>query len=407
MALVGALFFLFGFVTWLNGPLIGFVKLAFELDEVGAFLVPMVFYLSYFFLALPSSWVLARTGMKRGMAVGLAVMALGALGFGETVARRWYAGALTSLFTLGGGLSLLQTAVNPYVTILGPHASAARRIAIMGICNKLGGLLAPLVLGAFVLRDLDALSLRLASAAPADKAALLGTFAASVQTPYRVAFVALAVLAAATLRSPLPDLGAEPSDRSGARELFRVRRVWLGAATIFFYVGVEVMAGDAIGSYGRSFGLPLDATKFFTSLTLAAMLVGYVVGLAVVPRHLSQERYLACSAVLGLVLSTAAFATSGSVSVGLVAALGFANAMMWPAIFPLAIKDLGRLTEAASALLVMGIVGGAVLPQLFALGKDRVGPQLAFLALTAPAYLFILFFALRGHRTGAREPRAT
>src|ERR1700752_608268 len=134
MMIIGLLFFIFGFVTWLNGPLIQFVELAFDLDTVNAFLVLMVFYLSYFFLALPSSWILRRTGMKRGMALGLLVMAAGAIVFGEFVVRGWYPGALSGLFVIGAGLALLQTAAYPYISILGPIESAAQRIAFMGIC---------------------------------------------------------------------------------------------------------------------------------------------------------------------------------------------------------------------------------------------------------------------------------
>ena len=176
--------------------------------------------------------------------------------------------------------------------------------------------------------------------------------------------------------------------------------MWLGALCIFVYVGAEVMAGDAIGTYGAGFGLPLDQTKFFTSFTLGAMLVGYLVGLALIPRFVSQERWLAISAVLGVAFTVGAFATHGIVSVAFVAALGFANAMMWPAIFPLAIQGLGRHTELGSALLVMGIVGGAIIPRLFAGLKQDHDFQLVFLLLMVPCYLYILYFAMRGHRAG-------
>ena len=160
------------------------------------------------------------------------------------------------------------------------------------------------------------------------------------------------------------------------------------------------MAGDAIGAYGKAFGLPLDHTKFFTSFTLGAMLLGYVAGLVAIPRLVSQQVYLTWSALLGVLLVTGAFLTEGYVSVGFVAALGFANARMWPAIFPLAIQGLGRHTELGSALLVMGIVGGAIIPRLFAGLKQDHDFQLVFLLLMVPCYLYILFFAMRGHRAG-------
>ena len=408
IAIVGVLFFVIGFFTWINGPLITFVRLAFDLDEVNAFLVLMVFYLSYFFLALPSSWILKRTGMKKGLALSLVVMAAGAAMFGQFATQRWYPGALSGLFVIGGSLALLQTAVNPYISILGPHESAARRIALMGICNKIAGILAPIMIGTLVLHGVGDLSAQVEAADPATKAALLDQFAAKIHAPYLVMAGIVLVLAAGVLFSPLPELEAAQVNAAPAAggpagahtSIFRFPHLWLGVLCLFVYVGVEVMAGDAIGTYGHGFDLPLDQTKMFTSFTLGAMLAGYLAGLVLIPRFVSQERWLSVSAVLGVLFSIGALLTHGYVSVGFVAALGFANAMMWPAIFPLAIRGLGRLTETGSALLVMGIAGGAVIPPLFALLKQHFDFQWVFAALMVPCYLYILFYSLRGHRVG-------
>ncbi|MEA1673148.1 sugar MFS transporter [Nitrospirillum sp. BR 11163] len=410
MVVIGVLFFIFGFVTWLNGPLITFVKLAFTLDDVNAFLIPMVFYLSYLFLSLPSSWVLRRTGMKKGMAAGLFVMAVGAVLFGECATIRVYPGALAGLFVIGAGLSLLQTAANPYISILGPIDSAAQRIAVMGICNKVAGMLAPVAIGALVLSGIDTLDQQVKAApTPEAREALLSAFAAKIHLPYLAMAALLALLAVWIVRSPLPEISADSNTGDELADgdtlpLSRIPHLWLGVLCLFLYVGVEVMAGDAIGTYGHGFDLPLDETKFFTSFTLAAMLAGYLGGLVLIPRVLSQERYLALSAALGVVLTVAAYATHGYASVACVAALGFANAMMWPAIFPLGIRGLGRHTEIGSALMIMGIAGGAVLPQLFVQLKQHFPFQAVFLALMAPAYLYILFFALHGHRVGRKAP---
>jgi glucose/galactose transporter len=333
-------------------------------------------------------------------------MAAGAIVFGEFVVRRWYPGALTGLFVIGAGLSLLQTAVNPYISILGPIESAAQRIAFMGICNKVAGILAPLVLGALVMHGLGDLKTQVAAADPAARAALLDAFAARIHVPYLIMAVVLAALGIWIASSPLPDIDAAEVNRSTdavspPRGIFAYPHLWLGVLCLFVYVGVEVMAGDAIGTYGRGFDLPADETKFFTSATLTAMLVGYVVGLLTIPRFISQARYLTFSAVLGIVLSFGAFLTHGYASVAFVAALGFANAMMWPAIFPLAIAGLGRLTETGSALLIMGIAGGAVIPQTFALLRQHHDFQNVFVAIMVPCYAYILFYALRGHRVGA------
>ena len=407
IAIVGALFFIFGFVTWLNGPLIAFAKLAFDVNDSTAFLIPFAFYISYFVLALPASAILRRTGMKKGMALGLAVMAVGAAVFGQFTTARVYPGAVAGIFTIGAGLALLQTASNPYISILGPIEGAARRIAVMGICNKIAGILAPLAIGALVMHGMGDLTAQVAAADPAAKDALLDGFAARIHGPYLAMAALLALLAVGILFSPLPELRPEEANREaggdgGRTSILHYPHVWLGALCIFVYVGVEVMAGDAIGTYGAGFGLPLDQTKFFTSFTLFAMLLGYVVGLLAIPRPLSQERYLAWSATLGVLLAIGAFLTHGMASVACVAALGFANAMMWPAIWPLAIRGLGRFTEQGSALLIMGIAGGALIPQLFVHLKDALGFQLVFLLLVVPCYLYILYFASRGHRVGQR-----
>jgi len=395
IAIIGGLYFILGFFTWINGPLITFVQVAFEISELSAFLILMVFYLSYFFLALPSSWILRRTGMKKGLALSLMVMALGTVAFGQFATLRMFSGVLACLFVLCGGMALLQTSINPYISILGPIETAAQRIALMGICNKIAGILAPLLLGALVLHGMGDLA--------------ASDFAGSIRSFYLVMCVVLLAAAAYIWRSSLPEIevnkaNAAPDDGKGdgRSSIFSFPHLWLGVLCLFLYVGVEVMAGDAIGTYGNAFGLPLDQTKFFTSLTLFAMLIGYLAGLVLIPRFISQERYLAVSAVLGVVLTLGALLTHGYVSVGFVAALGFANAMMWPAIFPLAIRGLGRFTQTGSALLVMGIAGGAIIPQLFA-GLKAAMPdyfQGIFACLMVPCYLYIGWFALHGYRVG-------
>ena len=406
MMIIGMLFFIMGFFTWLNGPLISFVKVAFTLDDINAFLVPFAFYVSYFVLALPAGAVLKRTGMKRGMVLGLFVMAIGAALFGAFVRIRVYPGALTGLFVIGAGLSLLQTASNPYISILGPIESAAQRIGLMGICNKIAGAIAPLAFGALVMKGIDAF-LEKVTAMPTgpDREALLNVFAARVFWPYMAVAGLLVVIAVVIAFSALPEIkpaGANSESSVGHSKggIFSFPHLWLGVLCLFLYVGVEVMAGDAINTYGQGFGLPLQVTSHFTTYTMVAMLAGYILGSLLIPRVISQQRYLAMSAVLGVLFALGAFVTHGYVSVAFVAALGFANAMMWPAIFPLAIKGLGSHTELGSALLIMGIVGGALLPQAFVHLKQHIDFQLAFVIVIVPCYLYILYYGMRGHRVG-------
>jgi glucose/galactose transporter len=407
MFIIGVLFFIFGFVTWLNSSLILFVKVGFNLDNVGAFLIPAAFYLSYFVLALPSAVVLRRTGMKKGMALGLFVMAIGAILFAVFMAAYSYVGALVALFVMGAGLALLQTAANPYVSILGPIESGAKRVAIMGICNKFAGGLAPYVFGALLLGGATAYAERIqATASPAARALLQHAFVGRAVVPYIVMAIVLVVLAIWVVLSSLPEI-KPASDASAAgtpaprRSIFSFPHLWLGVLCLFIYVGMEVMAGDGIVIYGQSAGLSLVVAKHLTTWTMIGMLIGYLVGVALTPRFVSQQTYLASSAVLGVLFALGAWATQGYVSVGFVAALGFANAMMWPAIFPLAIKGLKDRTEFGSALLVMGIAGGALIPQLFVHLETFINFQSAFVIVMVPGYLYILFYGLRGHRAGA------
>jgi len=412
IAIMGGLFFILGFFTWINGPLISFVQVAFEVNEISAFLVLMVFYLSYFFLAIPSSWILRRTGMKKGLALSLLVMAASTVAFGQFATMRLFPGVLACLFVLGGGMALLQTSINPYISIIGPIETAARRIAIMGICNKTAGILAPLILGALVLHGMGDLVTEVANAGPATRDALLTDFAGSIRNFYLVMCAILVLAAIGIWVSPLPEIQAETANAAHADDkgqertsIFQFPHLWLGVICLFLYVGVEVMAGDAIGTYGNAFGLPLDQTKFFTAFTMTAMLVGYLVGLVLIPRYCSQERWLAISAVLGVILTLGAFLSKDYVSVGFMASLGFANAIMWAAIFPLAIRGLGRFTQIGSALLVMGIAGGAIIPQLYAVLKHYAPEyfQGFFALLMIPCYLYILYFAVYGHKAGLHK----
>jgi len=409
MIIIGGLFFIFGFVTWLNGPLITFVKLAFHLNTDGdAFWVTFAFYMAYFVLALPSSWILEKTGMKKGMALGLSVMAIGTFLFGHFATARDYGMSLTGLFVIASGMTLLQTASNPYISIVGPIESAAQRISVMGICNKVGGIISPIIIGTFILTDVDKFEEHVKNAvSESAKEALLNEFAAKIYVPYLIMAVVLLGLAFWVLKSALPEIKVSEANQQPVGDssktktsLFHFPHLWLGAACLFLYVGAEVMAGDAIGTYGKGFNISSDETKYFTSLTLGAMLIGYVIGLFTIPKYLSQSAALKYSALSGIVFTTAAVLTHGYISVGFVAALGLSNALMWPAIWPLAISGLGKFTEKGSAMLIMGIAGGAIIPKAFAGLKEDFNFQYVFFALMLPCYAYILYFATKGYLAG-------
>jgi len=401
--IIGALFFIFGFVTWLNGTLIPYLKIACELNNFQSLLVAFAFYISYFVMALPSSWVLQKTGLKKGMMLGLLVMAVGALIFIPAANSRTYVLFLTGLFIIGTGLSLLQTASNPYITILGPIESAAKRISIMGICNKVAGVLAPLILGAIILSDADTLVTELQQLDATAREARLNELASRVIVPYTVMALVLIGLALMIRYSPLPELEQEDEDVADTTlartktSVLQFPNLVLGVLALFLYVGVEVVAGDTIGIYGQSQGIPLSEAKIFTSYTLTAMIIGYIIGILAIPKYISQSRALFISAIVGVVFSLIAINTSGYTSVLFIALLGLANALVWPAIWPLALQGLGKFTKTAAALLVMAIAGGAVLPLLYGRLADvkTIGASQAYWILV-PCYLFILFYSWRG-----------
>jgi MFS transporter, FHS family, L-fucose permease len=408
MIIIGALFFVLGFVTWVNGTLIPYLKIACELEtDFQSFLVVTAFFIAYALMAVPSSFVLKATGYKKGMALGLFIMAFGAILFVPAAQARNFNLFLVGLFIIGSGSALLQTASNPYASIIGPIESAATRISIMGVCNKFAGILAGLIFGAIALNDADTLVQSLQTMDAAAKDVKLNELASRVIFPYIMIAGVLAVLAIAVLLSGLPDIKEDGDDAvSGAlsesaskTSIFQFPHLLLGVIAIFLYVGVEVMAGDTIISYGKSLDIDLSISRYFTQATLAFMLVGYFIGIFAIPKYLSQQDALKWCAILGLIFTVLAVVTTKYVSVGFIAALGLANSLMWPAIFPLGIAGLGKFTKTGSALLVTAIAGGAILPLIYGQLSLSVGLQNGYLMMV-PCYLFIWYFAIKGHRVG-------
>ena len=401
--IIGALFFIFGFVTWLNSVLIPYLKLACELNNFESYLVAFAFYISYLVMAIPSAWVLKATGFKKGMALGLVVMGLGALIFIPAAMTRTYTLFLLGLFVQGTGLALLQTASNPYITILGPPESAAKRISIMGIFNKVAGVIAPIALGAVALKDADGLHARLKTMTLVEKTAELDALASRVILPYALIIIVLLILAVLIYYSTLPEIDADKEDESvsiataGKTSVFQFPHLLLGVLTLFLYVGVEVMAGDTVISYGAYQGMPLNTAKFFTSFTLIGMVAGYLIGIFCIPKFISQENAMKWFSALGVVLTIIAILTKGYVSVMFIAFLGLANSLVWPAIWPMALAGLGRFTKIASSLLIMGIAGGAIIPLCYGALADITNPQHAYWIMV-PCYAFIFFYATIGYK---------
>ncbi|HEY9169636.1 MAG TPA: sugar MFS transporter [Lutibacter sp.] len=422
--IIAGLFFIFGFVTWINGALIPFMKTINELTSAQSLLVASASYISFVVMALPASYILTKIGFRKGMSLGLFVMAIGALVFIPAAEARTYWVFLAGIFIQGLGMTLLQTASNPYITILGPIESAAKRIAIMGIANKTAGALGSLIFGALLLSGIDGIKEKLSLVDDIEKAILLDTMADSVVMPYIVMATILIILGILIRRAPLPHVEPEPIEvahegETAKTNIFQFPHLWLGVLTLFVYVGAEVIAGDTIIAYGISLGFPAADAKFFTTFTLLAMVATYALGVFLIPRYINQAFALKASAILGIVFTFGIVFTTGYVSVLFVAALGIANALVWPAVWPLTLKGLGKFTKTASALLIMAISGGAIIPPLY--GKLIDGNKATLMAngmgeaaasavaategywILLPCYFIILYYAIAGHKLGLKK----
>jgi len=398
---IGAFFFIFGFITWVNGTLIPYLRIACELEEWQAYLVTFAFYISYTVMAIPSSKILERTGMVKGMRVGLIIMASGCLLFIPAALIRYYPLFLLGLFVVGTGTTLLQTAVNPYITLLGPPEKAAQRMSMMGICNKFAGVLAPLILGAIILKNSDGLIGELQSMTATQRSVRLDNLAHAVILPYLALTVILLLIAYAIRFAHLPEIDlslaeaqeevivSKPNNSQGLN-------FTLGFIATFSTVGLEVIAGDTIGNYGIYHGLSLSIAKNLTSYTLASTMLGYLLGVWAIPRFISQEKAFTYSAILGILISLLAIFVPGTTSIGFIAVLGLANALLWPAIWPQALKGLkGAQLNQGSAILIMGIAGGAIMPLVYGALAKYSNNQHAYFVLI-PLYLFNVYYSLRG-----------
>ena len=407
MAIIATLFFIFGFVTWLNSVLIPFLKQACELTDTAAYLVAFAFYISYFVMAIPSSMILKKIGFPKGMSLGLLTIAVGSVIFIPAAQMRSYPIFLFGLFVQGTGLALLQTASNPYVTILGPIESAAKRISIMGICNKIAGMIGILVLVELLFNDTKHISEKINALTGAAKEAELDLLASRLITPYAIMAVVLLLLAFMVRKAHLPEINQEEEVTTdaavtdGRTSVFQVPYLMLGVLCIFLYVGVEVLAIDTLALYGEYTGLAKDIAGKLSIWCLVAFTIGYLIGVVAVPKYIKQKHALMACAILGIIFTVGALVTKGNVSIAFIILLSFAHSLMWPGIWPLAINKLGRFTKLGSALMIMGIAGGAILPLVYGAIVDSIGGdrQIAYLIMI-PCYLYILYFAAAGHKKG-------
>jgi FHS family L-fucose permease-like MFS transporter len=411
--IIAVLFFMFGFVTWINAILIPYFKICCELSNLQAYLVTFAFYISYLVMSVPASLLLKKTGFKKGMMIGFWIMSIGAFLFVPAAMSRTYGIFLCGLFTLGTGLAVLQTAANPYVTILGPKESTARRFSVMGICNKFAGVLAPLLFAAVILKPTDHLLFeQIKTMTSIKREAVLNELIQRVIWPYVCVGIILICLGLFVLYSPLPEIDTENEREDiseaniGKTHIFHFPHLILGALAIFFHVGSQVIAVDTIINYAKSMNINLIAAKSFPSYTLSATILGYLLGISLTPRYLSQVKALQICIVLGICFTFAIVFSHGMVnvlghqadiSIWFVVSLGFANSMIWAGIWPLALDGLGRFIKIGSSILIMGLCGNAIMPLVYGYFADKVNLRYAYLVLL-PCYSYLFYYAYKGHK---------
>lgn len=414
IAIIGVVFFIMGFVSWVNSILIPYFKLACQLSTFQSYFVTFAFYIAYLVMSIPVAYMLKRTGYKRGLTYGFMMLAFGAALFVPAAMCRAYPLFLTGLFTMGTGLAVLQSAVNPYITIIGPIESAARRISIMGVCNKLAGIISPLIFSAVVLgKSKETVSLLENDMLHgADKEMALQQLFNGVILPYAVLAMILVGVGLWIYFSKLPDINPENEDdatahsNEGKTSILHFPYLILGVAALFFHVGSQVIAIDTISSYAESMGFGLEEAKIFPSITLGATLVGYLLGIILIPKYISQKNALIFCTVVGLIFSLGViflktpvnvFGHTTTLSIWFLAALGFPNSLIYAGIWPHAIRNLGRFTKIGSSLLVMALCGNAIMPQIYGLIAQNTTLQTGYIVLI-PCFLYLIWYATCGYK---------
>ncbi len=402
-AVVTSLFFMWGFITVLVDSLIPRLKEIFELSYFEAGLVQFAFFIAYGLVSIPAGWLLSRIGYKKGMLVGLATMGIGCMLFWPAASMRFFPLFLLGYFILAAGMTILQVAANPYVSVLGPSDRAASRLNLSQAFNSLGTAIAPLIGAMFILSDNILGSTEIADLTEADKLAYFSTEASAVQGPFIVLAVCLLALAGFVAVFKLPKVLSEESLGS-YREVLLDKRLLFGAIGIFLYVGAEV----AIGSYLVNYFLSMDMANMimqnetmqficssllgqelgqvdpkgivgaFVMFYWTGAMVGRFIG-AYLTRIITPGRVLAFFGVGAITLIVISMSTQGFVSMWSILAVGLFNSIMFPTIFTLAIDGLGDMKPKGSGVLCTAIAGGAFIPPFYGFLTDNVGFKLAFI----------------------------
>ena len=417
MFMLGSLFFIFGLVSWVNSILVPYFKVACELEtDLQSYLVTFAFYIAYLVMTIPASFLLNKVGFKRGVELGLWLLAAGAMLFWPAAMTRSYAMFLGALFTMGTALAILQTAANPFVTIIGPRESAARRISIMGICNKFAGIISPLIFAAAVIRPQDKVTMEAiadGTLVGAAKEQALDTMIQGVILPYVILAVVLFIFGFVFYKSSIPDIDPNKDNKSESdgikdrKSILSYPYLVLGVLALFAHTGSQQISIATINDYAQSMGISMLDAKVFPSFTLGCIMIGYLLGIVCIPKYLSQQKALVVCTVTGLILSGLVLLTQNTwvhwfgmdarLSIWFLVLLGIPNSLIYAGIWPLAIKNLGKWTNLGSSILVMALSGSAFMTLAYGGLADKVGLDKAYWLLI-PCFLYMIYYSLWGYK---------
>ena len=423
LVILAFIFFIMGALSWVNTILIPYFKLTCQLNHLQSSLVTFAFYISYFFMAIPSSFIINKIGYKRGIMYGLWIMSLGALMFVPAAYWRTYEVFLMGLFLLGVGLTMLQAAANPFVTLIGPRESAARRLSIVGTGNKLAGILANFIFAAVVIRESDKVlmkQIKNGAFTGSELEVALDTLIKGVITPYLILSIILFIFGIYIRYSVLPELDARVVNKSSISEqraqssIIQFPALILGVIGMFCHVGTQMIALATIINYAGTMGLGLEGpAKNFPSFTMIFTFIGYFIGIILIPKYLKQRMALLICSVSNLILALLVIFITGKVtilgmdtdiSIWFLVLMGLPNALIYTGIWPLAIRGLGRFTNLGSSLLVMALCGSAVLPFLYNYFVETSSGTSSFEAMKTaywifvPCFLYLIYYALLGYK---------
>ncbi|MGI6571866.1 MAG: MFS transporter [Fermentimonas sp.] len=392
LLLVGSMNAILGFALGVNAFFIPFVKEAFHVTTAMSYLIMLATFSAYLVFGGVAGNILKKAGYKGGMVIALLLMAVGFLIIVPSAKTVNFSLFLLALFINGLGQALLTAAYSTYVSIIGPPESAASRISFMGICAKIFYAMASFILAIFI--DLADIKIT------------------DIITPFYIIALVLFVMGILYYFSPLPEVKAigEVSDEEektlpagltyGKKSIWQFPHLLLGVVAIFFTVGVEYLALGTINDYAYILGL--SSPHNYVWYVSFAMIAGYLVGMFFIPKYISQTQALFSSTIVGILVSVLILLLPGNISIFLIPLLGLANALLWPAVWPLAIADLGKFTKTGSALLVTGIVGAGVIPLIFGYFAQHFSHQIAY-AIGIPAYLYIMYYALWGSKIRTKQ----